>query len=158
MIALLALRHHGNRNEVLRMEDFLRACQSAVLDNEAKTLAAKMGVPHVGLLQRANPDNDAHHLTVEHLFGILLHTGDMRPLAALANEFGFDLVAKSAPQPQALTKSLINVGKEVADLTIAVHEALGDDHVSTFEKSLIRQEINHVRQSLDVMDASVKAA
>jgi len=158
MIALLALRHHGNRNEVLRMEDFLRACQSAVLDNEAKALAAKMGVPHVGLLQRANPDNDAHHLTVEHLFGILLHTGDMRPLAALANEFGFDLVAKSAPQPQALTKSLINVGKEVADLTIAVHEALGDDHVSTFEKSLIRQEINHVRQSLDVMDESVKAA
>jgi hypothetical protein len=140
------------------MEDFLRACQSAVLDNEAKALAAKMGVPHVGLLQRANPDNDAHHLTVEHLFGILLHTGDMRPLMALAGEFGFSLVAKSAPLPQALTKSLINVGKEVADLTIAVHEALGDDHVSTFEKSLIRQEINHVRQSLDVMDASVKAA
>ncbi|RON43519.1 Rha family transcriptional regulator [Pseudomonas frederiksbergensis] len=140
------------------MEDFLRACQSAVLDNEAKALAAKMGVPHVGLLQRANPDNDAHHLTVEHLFGILLHTGDMRPLLALANEFSFDLVAKSAPEPQALTKSLINVGKEVADLTIAVHEALDDEHISTFEKALIRQEINHVRQSLDVMDASVKAA
>jgi len=140
------------------MEDFLRACQIAVLDNEAKALAAKMGVPHVGLLQRANPDNNAHHLTVEHLFGILLHTGDMRPLAALADEFGFDLVAKSAPQPQALTKSLINVGKEVADLTIAVHQALDDDHVSTFEKSIIRQEINHVRQSLDVMDVSVKAA
>lgn len=140
------------------MEDFLRACQSAVLDNEAKALAAKMGVPHVSLLQRANPDNDAHRLTIEHLFGILLHTGDMRPLAALANEFGFDLISKSAPEPQALTKSLINVGKEVADLTIAVHQALSDDHVSSFEKSLIRQEINHVRQSLDVMDASVKAA
>ena len=140
------------------MENFLRACQSAVLDNEAKTLAAKMGVPHVGLLQRANPDNDAHRLTVEHLFGILLHTGDMRPLAALANEFGFELVKKTAPAPQALTKSLINVGKEVADLTIAVHQALDDNHVSSFEKSLIRQEINHVRQSLDVMDASVKAA
>lgn len=140
------------------MEDFLRACQSAVLDNEAKTLAAKMGVPHVGLLQRANPDNDAHHLTIEHLFGILLHTGDMRPLMALANEFGFDLVSLETPKPQALTSSLINVGKEVADLTIAVHQALDDNHVSTFEKSLIRQEIDHVRKSLDVMAASVKAA
>ena len=140
------------------MEDFLRACQGAVLDNEAKTLAAKMGVAHVSLLQRANPDNDAHRLTVEHLYGILLHTGDMRPLAALANEFSFDLISRSAPEPQALTKSLINVGKEVADLTIAVHQALDDEHVSSFEKSLIRQEINHVRQSLDVMDASVKAA
>ncbi|KDN98933.1 phage regulatory CII family protein [Pseudomonas donghuensis] len=140
------------------MEDFLRACQSAVLDNEAKTLAAKMGVPHVSLLQRANPDNDAHHLTVEHLFGILLHSGDMRPLAALANEFGFDLVAKVSPAPQALTASLISVGKEVADLTIAVHQALQDNHVNQFEKALIRQEIDHVRQSLDVMDASVKVA
>jgi hypothetical protein len=158
MIAHALAGRHGNKIEVLRMEDFLRACQSAVLDNEAKTLAAKMGVPHVGLLQRANPDNDAHHLTVEHLFGVLLHTGDMRPLATLANEFGFDLVAKVAPEPQALTKSLINVGKEVADLTIAVHQALDDNHVSAFEKNLIRQEINHVRQSLDVMDASVKAA
>lgn len=140
------------------MEDFLRACQSAVLDNEAKVLAAKMGVPHVGLLQRANPDNDAHHLTVEHLFGILLHTGDMRPLMALANEFGFDLVSRAAPKPQALTSSLINVGKEVADLTIAVHEALDDNHVNSFEKALIRQEIDHVRKSLDVMAESVKAA
>lgn len=140
------------------MEDFLDACQAAVKGNEPKALAAKMGVSHVGLLQRANPDNDAHHLTVEHLFGILLHTGDMRPLVALANEFGFELVSKAAPEPQALTRSLINVGKEVADLTIAVHQALDDNHVSTFEKSLIRQEINHVRQSLDVMDASVKVA
>lgn len=140
------------------MEDFLRACQSAVLDNEAKTLAGKMGVPHVSLLQRANPDNDAHHLTVEHLFGILLHTGDMRPLRALAEEFGFQLVSRVAPEPQALTSSLINVGKEIADLTIAVHEALGDSHINQFEKAQIRVEIDHVRKSLDVMDSSVKAA
>ena len=140
------------------MEDFLRACQSAVLDNEAKPLAAKMGVSHVSLLQRANPDNDAHHLTVEHLFGILLHTGDMRPLMALADEFGFDLVQKAPPKAQALASSLADVGKEVAELTIAVHAALEDNHVNSFEKSLIRQEINHVRQSLDVMDSSVKAA
>lgn len=140
------------------MDKFLRACHDAVKDNEAKSLSAKMGVPHVSLLQRANPDNDAHHLTIEHLFGILLHTGDMRPLQALANEFGFDLVAKNKPSPKALTASMINVGKEVADLTIAVHEALEDNHVSQFEKSAIGREIGHVRESLDVMEASVHAA
>lgn len=140
------------------MEGFLRACHTTVKESGAEELAGKMCMAHVSLLQRSNPDNAAHHLTIEHLFGILLHTGDIRPLLALANEFGFDLVSKSAPEPQALTKSLINVGKEVADLTIAVHQALDDNHVSSFEKNLIRQEINHVRQSLDVMDASVKAA
>ncbi|KAI2693240.1 phage regulatory CII family protein [Pseudomonas sp. TNT3] len=140
------------------MEDFLRTCQSTVLDNEAKVLASKMGVPHVGLLQRANPDNEAHHLTIEHLFGILLHTEDMRPLAALADAFGFDLVARNAPKPQELTKSMIGVGKEFADLTIAVHEALQDGRVCQFDKSTIRREISHIRESLDVMDESVKVA
>ena len=140
------------------MEDFLRACQNSVLDNEAKTLAAKMGVSHVSLLQRANPDNDAHHLTVEHLFGILLHTGDMRPLMALADEFGFDLVQKAPPKAQALASSLADVGKEVAELTIAVHAALEDNHVSSIERALIRKEISHVRVGLDVMEASVRAA
>jgi hypothetical protein len=140
------------------MDEFLRACQSSVLDNEAKVLAGQMGVPHVSLLQRANPDNDAHHLTIEHLFGILLHTGDMRPLMALASEFGFELTAKVAPEPKALTSSLINLGKEVADLTIAVHEALDDNHVSPLEKAAIRRELGHVRHSLDVMEQSVKVA
>jgi hypothetical protein len=140
------------------MDEFLRACQSAVLDNEAKVLAGQMGVPHVSLLQRANPDNDAHHLTIEHLFGILLHTGDMRPLMTLAGQFGYELVSKVAAEPRALTASLINVGKEVADLTIAVHEALDDNHVSPIEKAAIRKELGHVRRSLDVMEASVKVA
>ena len=140
------------------MDEFLRACQSAVLDNEAKVLAGQMGVPHVSLLQRANPDNDAHHLTVEHLFGILLHTGDMRPLAALADQFGFDLVAKTAPSPRALTSSLLHVSKEIADLTLAVHDALADNHVSQIEKQAIRKEIDHVRRELHVMEESVKVA
>ena len=140
------------------MDKFLRACHDAVKDNDAKTLSAKMGVPHVSLLQRANPDNDAHHLTIEHLFGILLHTEDMRPLKALADSFGFALVAKEAPVPKALTAAMIGVGKEVAELTIAVHVALEDNHVSQIEKAQISKEIDHVRKSLDEMAASVKAA
>ncbi|WP_282372932.1 phage regulatory CII family protein [Pseudomonas sp. PS02290] len=140
------------------MEDFLRACHTTVKESGAEELAGKMCLAHVSLLQRSNPDNAAHHLTIEHLFGILLHTEDMRPLMALAESFGFELIAKTAPNPQALTSSMISVGKEVADLTIAVHQALEDNHVSQFEKSQIKVEINHVRQSLDVMEASVKAA
>ena len=140
------------------MEDFLRACHTTVKESGAEELAGKMCMAHVSLLQRSNPDNAAHHLTIEHLFGILLHTGDMRPLMTLADQFGFELVAKIAPEPKALTVSLISVGKEVADLTIAVHEALDDNHVSPLEKAAIRKELGHVRHSLDVMEQSVKVA
>lgn len=140
------------------MEDFLRAAQSAVLDHEAKSLAAKMGVPHVSLLQRANPDNDAHHLTIEHLFGILLHTGDMRPLEALADAFGFELVAKEQPKAEQLTTAVLHMHSEVADVTRAVTAALEDGHVSQTEKAFIKREIAEAQQSLDVLIESVKAA
>jgi len=140
------------------MEDFLRATQSAVLDHEAKTLAAKMGVPHVSLLQRANPDNDAHHLTIEHLFGILLHTGDMRPLEALADSFGFELVAKERPKSEQLSTAVLHMHAEVADVTRAVTAALEDGHVSQTEKALIKREIGEAQKSLDVLIESVKVA
>lgn len=140
------------------MEDFLRACHTTVKENGAEELAGKMCMAHVSLLQRSNPDNAAHHLTIEHLFGILLHTEDMRPLTALADQFGFELVPKVAPAPKELTASLVHVGKEVADLTIAVHEALDDLHVSSGEKTDILTEIGHVRESLHLLESSVKAA
>lgn len=140
------------------MEEFLRACQDAVLDNDAKHVAAQLGLPHVSLLQRANPDNDSHRLTINHLFSILLHTGDMRPLIALANEFGFDLVATVRPVPRGLMEGMQGVGKEVAELTLAVHRALEDGSVNQVEKASIRREIGHVRKELDVMEQSVRAA
>lgn len=67
------------------MEDFLRACHTTVKESGAEELAGKMCMAHVSLLQRSNPDNAGHHLTIEHLFGILLHTGDMRPLSRFRN-------------------------------------------------------------------------
>ena len=140
------------------MEDFLRACHTTIKESGAEELAGKMCMAHVSLLQRSNPDNAAHHLTIEHLFGVLLHTGDMRPLAALADQFGFDLVKKEAPAPMVLTASMMLVGKEIADLTLAVHCALADGRVTQIEKQAIRKEIHHVRHELDVMEQSVKVA
>lgn len=143
---------------VLRMDDFLRAIHDAVIDTGAKDLARKMGVSHVALLQRANPNNDAHRLNVEQLFQILLHGGDMRPLHALAAEFGFDLVPKDKAAAQTLQLALISMSKEVADVTQAVAAALTDGHVSQIEKAAIQREIEHARHSFDVLEESVKAA
>ncbi len=140
------------------MEDFLRACQGAVLDNQPKALAAKMGVPHVSLLQRANPDNDAHHLTVEHLFGILLHTGDMRPLSTLASEFGFELVAREAPQPKPLLAALGNLSAECGDVGRLIYDAVSDGHVSQHEKAQGEKAIQEAIEALEVLRASLKAA
>lgn len=140
------------------MDDFLRACQSAVLDNDAKRVASQLSLPHVSLLQRANPDNDAHRLTINHLFGILLHTGDMRPLAALADAFGFDLVSRERPAPVPLLDGLQRLVREFAELTTEVHAATDDGRVCTLDRKRIERELGHVREQLDVLTESVRSA
>lgn len=140
------------------MDDFLRACHDAVKDADAKRLAADMGLPHVSLLQRANPDNDAHKLTINHLFQILTHSGDMRPLQALAAEFGYALVAKEAVSAKNLPQAVLHMHAEVADVTKAVTEAMEDGRVCQTEKALIKREIAGAREALDVLEQSVKAA
>ncbi|MCK9706197.1 phage regulatory CII family protein [Pseudomonas syringae] len=140
------------------MENFLRSCQSAVLENEAKSLAAKMGVAHVSLLQRANPDNDAHHLTIEHLFGILLHTNDLRPLKALADEFGCDVIARLRPAPKPLLAALAHLAAESGDVKRLVYDATIDNHISQHEKAQGDKAIQEAIDALQVLRESLKAA
>lgn len=140
------------------MDDFLKAIHDAVIDAGAKDLARKMGCSHVALLQRANPNNPDHRLNVEQLFQILLHSEDMRPLQALAAEFGFELVAKEQAPRKNLVGALMDASAEFADVTRATHDALEDGRVSSFEKERIRKEIGEVRQTLDVLEQSVKVA
>lgn len=140
------------------MDKFLRSCHDAVKDNEAKSLSAKMGVPHVSLLQRSNPDNDAHHLTIEHLFGILLHTGDMRPLSALADQFGFDLVAREKPTAKPLMVALGHLSAECGDVGRLVFDATADNHISQHEKAQGEKAILEAIDALQVLRESLKAA
>ncbi|WP_338103733.1 phage regulatory CII family protein [Pseudomonas typographi] len=161
MFAEVVAPRYAKQIEEFAMEDFERTLHREVKAGGGTALAKRMGVNETRLLDCANPNREAHRMNLEMFGQVLTHLsedGRRSVLAALANEFGYDVVAKAAPRPQALTASLINVGKEVAELTIAVHNALADNHVCVFEKQQIAVEIDHVRQSLDVMASSVKAA
>ncbi|MAD27127.1 Rha family transcriptional regulator [Halopseudomonas aestusnigri] len=140
------------------MDDFLRATHNTVKDNDAKVLAAKMGLPHVSLLQRSNPDDDAHRLTVEHLYGILLHSGDMRPLEALADEFGFDLVAREKPAAQELTSAALHMNAEVADVMRLVTNIIDRGFATQSDRADAAREISEAVESLVVVKVSLGAA
>jgi hypothetical protein len=140
------------------MEDFLRACHTTIKENGAEELAGKMCLAHVSLLQRSNPDNAAHHLTIEHLFGVLLHTQDMRPLLALAGAFDFDLVAKEKPVAIDIHQALGSVALEISEVTVETHRAMADGRVDQVERARIMREIVEAQKALDVLKASLKAA
>lgn len=140
------------------MEDFLRACHDTIKDNEPKTLAAKMGLPHVSLLQRSNPDNDAHHLTIEQLYGVLLHTGDMNPLRALAAEFGFDLAAREVSPARHVQGALNEVVAEFGDVARTVHDALEDNVLTSLERRQISKHAKELIEAVQGLIASAKQA
>lgn len=137
------------------MEDFLRACHDTIKDNEPKSLAAKMGLPHVSLLQRSNPDNDAHHLTIEHLYGVMLHTGDLRPLQALAAEFGQALVSREAATALPVQLALNEVVAEFGDVARTVHDALADNVLTSLER---RQISKHAQELIDALQGLITSA
>jgi hypothetical protein len=140
------------------MEDFLRACHTTIKESGAEELAGKMCLAHVSLLQRSNPDNAAHHLTIEHLFGVLLHTKDMRPLLALATAFNFDLVEKEQPVAIDVHQALGNVALEISEVTVETHRAMADGRVDQIERARIMREISEAEKALDQLKASLKAA
>ncbi|CAG8864131.1 MULTISPECIES: phage regulatory CII family protein [Pseudomonas] len=140
------------------MEDFLRACHTTIKESGAEELAGKMCMSHVSLLQRSNPDNAAHHLTIEHLFGVLLHTSDMRPLTALADQFGFDLIAREKPAVKPLMVALGQLSAECGDVGRLIFDAAEDNHISQHEKAQGEKAILEAIDALQVLRESLKAA
>ena len=140
------------------MEDFLRACHATIKESGAEELAGKMCMAHVSLLQRSNPGNAAHHLTIEHLFGVLLHTQDMRPLAALAGEFGYSILKKEQPVALGIHEALGRATLEFAEVTVETHAAMADGRVDQVERARILKEIAHAEEALAQLKASVKVA
>lgn len=140
------------------MEEIHRAIHETVLDAGPKQLAHMMGVSHTSLLNRSNPNDDSHRLTFEQVLQILATSNDFRVLHAMADAFGFQVVAKQAAQPKGLQAAVLHMHDEIADVTKAVVEALEDGHVSQVEKQQITRSIAEASTALDVLSASVEAA
>lgn len=140
------------------MEHFLKACHDVVKSAETKKLAELMSMPQVSLLQRSNSENDAHWFNVKHLYALLLHSGDMRPLAALAESFGYAITKKEAPAAIDVHQALGRVSLEISEVTVETHAAMADGRVDQVERARILKEITQAQAALDQLKASVKVA
>lgn len=146
---------------VREMEVFEKALHDEVIAKGGTELAKSMGVNRTRLLDCANPNREDHRMNLQ-MFGQVLahldHDARKRVLDALVGEFGFALVSKEEAQAQSLTGALVGASKEFAELTLEIHKSLEDNHVNQVEKAAIRRAIGEVRDSLDVIEQSVKAA
>ncbi|NVZ22164.1 Rha family transcriptional regulator [Pseudomonas costantinii] len=140
------------------MQDFLRACDTSVEEANTKNLATLMSMPPVSLLQRANANYDGAWFNVKHLYSLLLHTEDMRPLAALAGEFGYSIVKTDQPAAIDIHEALGRATLEFAEVTVETHAAMADGRVDQVERARILREIDHAESALAQLKASVKVA
>ena len=140
------------------MHDFLKACDNVVDEANTKDLATLMNMPPVSLLQRANANYDGAWFNVKHLYALLLHTGDMRPLIALADQFGFDLVAREKPTAKPLMVALCHLTAECGDVGRLIFDATADNHISQHEKAQGEKAILEAIDSLQILRESLKAA
>lgn len=140
------------------MQEFLRACDAAVEDANTKNLATLMNMPPVSLLQRANANYDGAWFNVKHLYALILHTEDMRPLAALAGEFGYSIVKAEAPAVIDIHQALGRAVLEFAEVTVETNKAMADGRVNQVERARILREIDHAERALAQLKASVKVA
>lgn len=140
------------------MQDFLRACDTAVEEANTKNLATLMNMPPVSLLQRANANYDGAWFNVKHLYALLLHTEDMRPLAALAGEFGYTVAKTAQPVAIDIHEALGRAALEFAEVTVETHTAMADGRVDQVERQRILREIDHAEYALAQLKASVKVA
>ena len=140
------------------MLNFLKACDSVVDDANTKDLATLMNMPPVSLLQRANANYDGAWFNVKHLYSLLLHTDDMRPLAALAGEFGYSIVKTDQPKAIDIHDALGRATLEFAEVTVETHAAMADGRVDQVDRARILREIDHAESALAQLKASVKVA
>lgn len=143
------------------MEHFERTLHREVKSDGGTALAKRMGVNETRLLDCANPNREAHRMNLEMFGQVLTHLSvESRAIVlnALLDEFGYSLVAKEVTEVRTLPAALALVGKEFADLTVAVHNALVDGRVTQIEKAGICKEIAHVRREVDAIEAAVKVA
>jgi hypothetical protein len=140
------------------MQEFLRACDAVVEDADTKNLATLMNMPAVSLLQRANANYDGAWFNAKHLYALLLHTNDMRPLEALAGEFGYGIVPLVQPPAIDIHQALGRAALEFAEVTVETHSAMADGRVDQVERARILKEIAHAEEALATLKASVKVA
>lgn len=140
------------------MQSFLKACDAVVEEAETKSLATLMNMPPVSLLQRANANYDGAWFNVKHLYALLLHTGDIRPLAALAGEFGYTIAKAVEPVPIDIHQALGRATLEFAEVTVETHSAMADGRVDQVERARILKEIAHAENALAQLKASIKVA
>lgn len=121
-------------------------------DITAKGIADRLGLSHQILLNKANPNNDSHKMTVRESFAIQVITGNQAVVNAMQAEL---TLSKRKTAPASVLACVLNAGKEHGDVLESIQLALEDDVITESEKVGIFKEIDEAEESLGSLREAV---
>lgn len=118
----------------------------------APAIATRLGMNHQVLLNKANPQNDTHKLSVRESLAIQLMTGNHRISSAMNTL----LENEAKPSPfDCVLKCALAVSKEHGDVVRSLHEALEDGRFTMREKEATCIEIDELIDALQQLKQTV---
>jgi uncharacterized protein YfeS len=138
----------------LNMELLDTAIHETVHDSAigSKEIAERMGKSRQVLLNKANPNNDTHHLTLHEAAALIKVTGNTAILDAL-----IDLCNDEVAESMNISDALVHSIKESSDVSVAVTEAIIDDKLSQKELKDIHREIREAQDALKKLTNAVNS-
>lgn len=120
-------------------------------------LARALGMHEQVLRSKCCPTTDTHKLSLREALAMMLQTGDISILVAMADELGCT-VARKGDMPQIhLIEAILRVDAEHGDVSRALSDALSDGHLNERERANILKEIGHTQDALERLRSSVNA-
>lgn len=119
-----------------------------------KTVAESVGLSYQMLINKVNPKNSTHHLTLLDAVDVMHATKDMRILDALATEFQgmfVPLPTLSSDVAPNLMSDIAKMSSEFGALIKEVADDLTDGKISENEWSRIDNEAAKLREALAVL-------
>lgn len=121
-------------------------------DVRASEIATRLGMNHQVLLNKANPQNESHKMSVRESLAIQLLTGNHRIQSALDTL----LNAESLQTPfQCVFQAMLATSKEQGDVARVIQEAMSDGRFTMREKEDAFREIDEVIESLELLKLTI---
>jgi hypothetical protein len=131
-----------------------QAAYATVHEAGAKAVAATMGVGYQVLLNKVNPNNTSHHLSLVEAVELMRVTGDTRIIEALANEFCgtfFPVPELASGLPPNLVSDLATISANFGALMREVAEDLVDGVITRNEVDQVESQACKLRVALTVL-------
>ena len=112
-------------------------------------LASKMGVNYQTLTNKLNPQNDTHKLTLREAVAMMLITGDVQILEAIAAQLDCRVVRDVDQTRVGLVSAAMRAAAEGGDVQRAIVEATSDGRLTARERAHIVKECVEARIALN---------